>query len=54
MVDINILGLLLLRPRRAAPLAPAAEEAPREVADLVNVSSVGGRARSAWAAASTT
>ena len=43
MVDINILGLLYCAHAALPHLLQAAEEAPRRVADLVNVSSAAGR-----------
>ena len=43
MVDINILGLLYCAHAALPHLLRAAEEAPREVADLINVSSAAGR-----------
>jgi NADP-dependent 3-hydroxy acid dehydrogenase YdfG len=43
MVDINILGLLYCAHAALPHLLRAAEEAPRRVADLVNVSSAAGR-----------
>ncbi len=43
MVDINVLGLLYCAHAALPHLLRAAEEAPRRVADLVNVSSAAGR-----------
>ena len=39
------LGNAVSHPRRPADLFPAAEDSPRRVADIVNISSVAGRAR---------
>lgn len=43
MVDINVMGLLYTAHAALPHLLRAAEEGPRKVADLVNVSSVAGR-----------
>jgi NADP-dependent 3-hydroxy acid dehydrogenase YdfG len=43
MVAINVQGLLYVSHAAIAPLLKAAEEGPRNVADLVNVSSIAGR-----------
>lgn len=43
MVDINVLGLLYCAHAALPHLLAAAEDGPRRVADLVNVSSVAGR-----------
>jgi NADP-dependent 3-hydroxy acid dehydrogenase YdfG len=43
MVSINVLGLLYCTHAALPHLLRAAEEGPREVADLVNISSVAGR-----------
>jgi len=43
MVDINVLGLLYCAHAAVPHLLAAAEDGPRQVADLVNVSSVAGR-----------
>ena len=43
MVDINVLGLLYCAHAALPHLLKAAEDGPREVADMVNVSSVAGR-----------
>jgi NADP-dependent 3-hydroxy acid dehydrogenase YdfG len=43
MVDINVLGLLYCAHAALPHLLQAAEQGPREVADMVNVSSVAGR-----------
>ena len=44
MVELNVLGLLVPHPCRRCPhLLPAAEDGPRQVADIVNLSSVAGR-----------
>jgi NADP-dependent 3-hydroxy acid dehydrogenase YdfG len=43
MVDLNVLGLLYCTHAALPHLAAAAENGPRRVADLVNVSSIGGR-----------
>jgi len=43
MVDLNIMGLLYCTHAALPHLLAAAEQAPRRVADLVNVSSIGGR-----------
>jgi NADP-dependent 3-hydroxy acid dehydrogenase YdfG len=44
MVDLNIRGLLYTAHAALSHLLKAAEDAPRQVADLVNISSVAGRA----------
>jgi NADP-dependent 3-hydroxy acid dehydrogenase YdfG len=55
MVDINVKGLLYCAHAALPHLLRAAEQAPRRVADLVNISSVAGRvARSGSAAYSLT
>jgi NADP-dependent 3-hydroxy acid dehydrogenase YdfG len=43
MVAINVQGLLYVSHAAIAPLLKAAEDGPRRVADLVNISSVAGR-----------
>jgi NADP-dependent 3-hydroxy acid dehydrogenase YdfG len=43
MIDLNVSGLLYCAKAAAPHLLSAAEDGPREVADLVNVSSVAGR-----------
>jgi NADP-dependent 3-hydroxy acid dehydrogenase YdfG len=43
MVDINVLGLLYCTHAAIPHLLAAAEDGPRRVSDLVNVSSIGGR-----------
>jgi NADP-dependent 3-hydroxy acid dehydrogenase YdfG len=43
MVDLNVLGLLYCTHAALPHLLEAAENGPRRVADLVNVSSIGGR-----------
>ena len=43
MVDLNVLGLLYCTHAALPHLLDAAENGPRRVADLVNVSSIGGR-----------
>jgi NADP-dependent 3-hydroxy acid dehydrogenase YdfG len=43
MIDINVRGLLYAAHAALPHLLRAAEDAPRRVADLVNISSVGGR-----------
>ncbi|HEY5943173.1 MAG TPA: SDR family NAD(P)-dependent oxidoreductase [Solirubrobacterales bacterium] len=43
MVEVNLLGLLYTAHAALPHLLAAAEEGPREVADLVNISSVAGR-----------
>jgi NADP-dependent 3-hydroxy acid dehydrogenase YdfG len=43
MVAINVQGLLYVSHAAIAPLLRAAEEGPRRVADMVNISSVAGR-----------
>ena len=43
MVDINVVGLLYCSHAALPHLLSAAEDSPRRVADLVNVSSVAGR-----------
>ena len=43
MVQINVLGLLYCAHAALPHLLRAAEEAPRQVADMVNLSSVAGR-----------
>jgi NADP-dependent 3-hydroxy acid dehydrogenase YdfG len=43
MVAINVQGLLYVSHAAIAPLLAAAEDGPRKVADLVNISSVAGR-----------
>jgi len=43
MIDINVLGLLYCAHAALPHLLQAAEQAPREVADMVNISSVAGR-----------
>jgi len=49
MVALNLLGLLYCAHAALPHLLAAAEEAPRRVADLVNVSSVAGRRANAGA-----
>jgi NADP-dependent 3-hydroxy acid dehydrogenase YdfG len=44
MVDLNVLGLLYCAHAALPHLLRAAEDAPRQVADMVNISSVAGRA----------
>jgi NADP-dependent 3-hydroxy acid dehydrogenase YdfG len=44
MVDLNVLGLLYCAHAALPHLAQAAQDAPRQVADMVNISSVAGRA----------
>ncbi|MFD3519120.1 SDR family NAD(P)-dependent oxidoreductase [Streptomyces sp. NPDC058653] len=43
MVDINLMGVLYLTKAALPHLVRAAEEGPRRIADLVNISSSGGR-----------
>ncbi|HEY7975182.1 MAG TPA: SDR family NAD(P)-dependent oxidoreductase [Ktedonobacterales bacterium] len=43
MIDVNVRGLLYIAHAALPHLLRAAEDAPRRVADLVNISSVGGR-----------
>jgi NADP-dependent 3-hydroxy acid dehydrogenase YdfG len=43
MVDLNVLGLLYCTHAALPHLVAAAEDGPRRVADLVNLSSIGGR-----------
>jgi len=43
MVDINVSGLLYVSHAAIEPLLAAAEDGPRRVADLVNISSIAGR-----------
>jgi NADP-dependent 3-hydroxy acid dehydrogenase YdfG len=43
MVDVNVRGLLYVAHASIEPLLAAAQEGPRQVADLVNISSVAGR-----------
>jgi NADP-dependent 3-hydroxy acid dehydrogenase YdfG len=43
MVDLNLLGLLYCTHAALPHLVSAAENGPRRVADLVNISSIGGR-----------
>jgi len=43
MVAINVRGLLYVAHAAIAPLLNAAQDSPRKVADLVNVSSIAGR-----------
>jgi len=43
MVELNVLGLMYVTAAALPHLLAAAEEAPRQVSDLVNVSSVAGR-----------
>jgi NADP-dependent 3-hydroxy acid dehydrogenase YdfG len=43
MVAINVLGLLYVAHAAIAPLLKAAEDSPRKIADMVNVSSIAGR-----------
>jgi len=43
MVDINVLGLLYVSHAAIDPLLKAAQDEPRRVADMVNISSVAGR-----------
>jgi len=43
MVAINVLGLLYVAHAAIAPLLKAAEDSPRKVADMVNISSIAGR-----------
>jgi NADP-dependent 3-hydroxy acid dehydrogenase YdfG len=43
MVDLNVLGLMYVTAAALPHLLGAAEEGPRQVSDLVNVSSVAGR-----------
>jgi NADP-dependent 3-hydroxy acid dehydrogenase YdfG len=43
MVDLNVLGLLYCTHAAMPHLVAAAEDSPRRVADLVNLSSIGGR-----------
>ena len=44
MVDLNVLGLLYCAHTALPHLLRAAQDAPRQVADMVNISSVAGRA----------
>jgi len=44
MVDLNVLGLLYCAHAAVPHLLQAAQDAPRQVADMVNISSVAGRA----------
>ena len=43
MVDVNVMGLLYCAHAALPHLLKAAEDSPRQVADLVNISSVAGR-----------
>ena len=43
MIDVNVLGLLYCTHAAIPHLLAAAEDGPRRVSDLVNVSSIGGR-----------
>ena len=43
MIDINVNGLLYVAHAAIEPLLKAAEDSPRRVADLVNISSIAGR-----------
>ncbi len=43
MVDVNVRGLLYCAHAALPHLLKAAEDSPRSVADLVNISSVAGR-----------
>ena len=43
MVDINVSGLLYVAHAAIEPLLAAAQDSPRHVADLVNISSIAGR-----------
>ena len=43
MVDVNVLGLLYCTHAAIPHLLAAAEDGPRRVSDLINVSSIGGR-----------
>ena len=43
MVAINVQGLLYVSHAAIAPLLEAAQDGPRQVADLINISSVAGR-----------
>ena len=43
MVAINVLGLLYVAHAAIAPLLQAAQDSPRGVADMVNISSIAGR-----------
>ena len=43
MVAINVLGLLYVAHAAIGPLLKAAEDSPRNVADMVNISSIAGR-----------
>ncbi len=43
MVELNVLGLLYCAHAALPPLLRAAEDSPRQVADMVNISSVTGR-----------
>ena len=45
MVDLNVLGLLYCAHAAVPHLLQAAQDAPRQVADMVNISSVAGRSR---------
>jgi NADP-dependent 3-hydroxy acid dehydrogenase YdfG len=49
MVDINVKGLLYMTHAAVPHLVEGAKDSPREVADLVNISSVAGRVASAGA-----
>ena len=53
MVELNVLGLLYCAHASIPHLLRAAEEGPRQVADLVNISSVAGRVARATATACT-
>ena len=44
MVDLNVLGLLYCAHAAVPHLVQAAQDSPRQVADMVNISSVAGRA----------
>ena len=54
MVDLNVKGLLYVSKAALPHLIKAADEEPRQVADLVNISSVAGRRPRSRPAPSTT
>ena len=54
MVSLNLMGLLYVTHAAIPHLLRAVDDSPRQVADLVNISSVAGRVSPALAPASTT
>jgi NAD(P)-dependent dehydrogenase (short-subunit alcohol dehydrogenase family) len=53
MVELNLLGLLYCAHAALPHLLRAAEDGPRRVADMVNISSVAGRVPRSGAASTT-